>query len=285
MIRHDGVIKFVSRLSAGSLGVLAQAGRKPVQLGRLTTFRPMALRLLSLLVVGAIWEAWGRANPFFASYPSAIVLAYGRVFLPVVAPAFVTTVTALFVGLAIAIPIGIVIGFSMGLTRLLDVMLTPYVNAIYATPRIALIPVLVLWLGIDFNLRITIVALGAVFPMIVNTYAGTKAVDPEFLDTGRAFMASRAQILRTVVLPSALPYIFAGVRIGISRGVSGVIVAEMTSALTGIGRMLVVYGKYLQVAELFVGIMTLGILSLLLMGGLARVQWRVMPWAKRGKMT
>ncbi len=240
--------------------------------------RKNGLRLASLIVVFGVWELWGSANPFFASHPSAIFEAAREDLLRVVLPAFVTTITALLVGLAIATPIGIAIGFAMGRVRLLDVALTPYVNAIYATPRIALIPVLVLWLGIGFEMRITIVALGAVFPLIINTYAGAKHVDPELLDTGRSFMASPGQMLRTIVMPSSLPFMFAGFRIGIGRGVSGVIVAEMTSALTGLGRIMIENAKYLQIAEVFVSIMVLGIFSLFLFEGVARVQKRLTPW-------
>lgn len=243
--------------------------------------RRNGLRLLSLLIVGTIWELWGSANPFFASHPTAIWEAATRTFLPIVAPAFVTTLTALFVGMVIAIPIGMGLGFAMGRVKLLDIALTPYMNAIYATPRIALIPVLVLWLGIDFNLRITIVALGAVFPIIINTYAGTKHVDGELIDTGKSFMADARQLLTTIVIPATAPFVFAGIRIGLGRGISGVIVAEMTSTLTGIGRMLISNAKYLQIAELFVGVMTLGLFSLVLMFGLAKLQRRLTPWDDR----
>jgi ABC-type nitrate/sulfonate/bicarbonate transport system permease component len=137
----------------------------------------------------------------------------------------------------------------------------------------------VMWLGIDFNLRITIVALGAVFPIIVNTYSGSRHVDNELLDTGRAFMASPAQVLRTIVIPYSSPFVFAGFRIGISRGISGVITAEMTAALTGVGRILISKAKYLSTDELFVGIMTLGIFSLLLVSVLVRFQHKLTPWA------
>lgn len=241
--------------------------------------RKNGLRLLSLIVVFSIWELWGSANPFFASHPLAIAKAASEILLPFVLPAFTTTVTALMVGLAIATPIGIAVGFAMGRSRLLDLALTPYINAVYATPRIALIPVLVLWFGIGFELRITIVALGAVFPVIINTYAGAKHVDPELLDTGRSFSASSAQILRTIVVPSSIPYIFAGFRIGIGRGVSGVIVAEMTSALTGIGRLMIEDAKFLQIDEVFVSIMVLGLFALLLFEGVARVQRWLTPWS------
>lgn len=241
--------------------------------------RANGLRLLSLAFVFGVWELWGRGNEYFASYPTAIVAAATQNFFPVVLPAFGITLTAMLVGMLIAIPIGMAIGFAMGRIRLFDVALTPYMYAVYATPRIALIPILVLWLGIDFNLRITIVALGAVFPIIINTYVGTKNADHELLDVGRVFMASNWQTLRSIIVPSAAPFVFAGVRIGIGRAVSGVIVAEMTSALTGVGRILISYAKYLQIAELFVGVMTLGLFSLVLYSFLARLQRRLTPWA------
>jgi NitT/TauT family transport system permease protein len=254
------------------------------RLGRRLFTRTNLLRILSLIVVFGVWEAWGSAHPLFASYPSAILRAASENFFPEIWPAFITTVTALMVGLAVATPIGIGIGFAMGRIRLLDVALTPYVNAIYATPRIALIPVLVLWLGLGFELRITIVALGAVFPLIINTYTGSKHVDAELIDAGLSFTANSRQILRTIVMPSSLPFMFAGFRIGIGRGVSGVIVAEMTAALTGLGRVLIENAKYFQVADVFVAIMTLGIFSLFLFEGVARVQRWVTPWSNAERL-
>lgn len=259
----------------GDPGPAAAAVNRAI--GRLIT-RKNGLRLLSLVVVFGVWELWGSANRLFASYPTEILGAAGRNLIPLVLPAFVTTLIALLSGLAVATPIGIAVGFLMGRIRLLDVALTPYINAIYATPRIALIPVLVLWLGIDFGLRVTIVALGAVFPIIVNTYAGAKHVDAELLDTGKSFTASPNQLLRTIVIPSSLPFVFAGFRIGIGRGVSGVIVAEMTSALAGIGRLMIEDAKYLQIDEVFVSIMVLGLFSLVLFEVVARVQRRLTPW-------
>lgn len=253
--------------------------RRGRAIGRAVFSRQNVLRIISLVVVGVVWQVLGSANPFYASYPTAIWAAATRIFFPQVVPAFATTLTALAVGLVIATPIGMIIGFMMGRIRLAEVILLPYVNAFYATPRIALIPILVMWLGIDFNLRITIVALGAVFPVIVNTYSGSRHVDPDLVDTGRAFMASPTQLLFTIVLPASAPYVFAGIRIGISRGVSGVITAEMTSALTGIGRMLISQGKYLLTDQLFVSIMTLGLFSLFLVGGLMRMQRMLTPWA------
>jgi NitT/TauT family transport system permease protein len=273
-------MKDAAAVAAATTTGASVARRNPLSSMRRYLFsRQMALRLVSLLVVGSVWQAWGSANPFFASYPTQIADAAGRIFFPEILPAFITTLTALAVGLVIATPIGMALGFAIGRSRLVEVILLPYVNAFYATPRIALIPILVMWLGIDFNLRITIVALGAVFPIIVNTYSGSRHVDTELLDTGRAFMATPAQVLRTIVIPYSSPYVFAGFRIGISRGISGVITAEMTAALTGVGRILISKAKYLSTDELFVGIMTLGIFSLLLVSVLVRVQHKLTPWA------
>jgi ABC-type nitrate/sulfonate/bicarbonate transport system permease component len=254
------------------------------RIGRRIFSRKALLRIASLIFVLGIWELWGSGRPLFASYPSAIARAALVNFIPEVWPAFVTTVTALLVGLAVATPIGIAVGFAMGRVRVLDLALTPYVNAIYATPRIALIPILVLWLGLGFELRITIVALGAVFPLIINTYAGAKHVDSELVDTGYSFTANSRQILRTIVMPSSLPFMFAGFRIGIGRGVSGVIVAEMTAALTGLGRILIENAKYFQVADVFVAIMTLGIFSLFLFQGVAIVERWVTPWSSAERL-
>lgn len=257
----------------------ALGDRARTRLGPRVFNRKNGLRLLSLAVVLSVWELWGSQNRLFASHPTAIFEAATEIFFPQVLPAFATTLTAMLVGMVLATPIGMAIGFAMARIRLIDVALTPYVYAIYATPRIALIPVLVLWLGIHFELRVTIVALGAVFPVIVNTYSGAKNVDAELLDTGRAFMARSGQLLRTVVIPATAPFVFAGIRIGLGRAVSGVIVAEMTAALTGIGRLLISHAKYFQTAELYVGIITLGIVALLLTEALARTQRRLTPWA------
>jgi NitT/TauT family transport system permease protein len=234
--------------------------------------------VLSILVVLAAWEAYGRSHPLFTSYPTEILAAAPRIFLPSLVPALGSTLTGYSVGLLLAIPAAIAIGVAMGRNRLVDLILGPYVNALYVTPRIALIPLLVLWFGLDFRLRVAIVFLSAVFPIIVNTYAGMKEVDQALLDVGRVFTANRSQRLRTIVLPGSLPYIFTGLRLGVARALGGVIVAEMTASISGIGRLLGNYGRFFKVGELFVTIITIGILGLVLTMGLAFIQRRFAPW-------
>ena len=243
---------------------------------------PMALRFASVIVVLLVWELLGRLDPIVASYPTAIAAAFvdlGFVEDELV-PAFATTLHGLVVGFAIAAVGGIAIGFAMGRIRLVDLILDPYVSALYATPRIALVPLLVLWVGIDFELRVTVVVLSAIFPIIINTYIGAKSVDRELIDTGRAFAANGWQLLTSVVVPASLPYLFAALRIGVARALVGIIVAEMTAAVTGTGQLIIQYGRFFQTDRLFVPVIILGLFSIVLAELVYFVQRRATPWAR-----
>ena len=236
------------------------------------------ISLGSLTVLLVIWQAFGPSQPLFASYPTAILSASFEAFLPDMLPAWGATLLGYGVGLVIAIPLSLVIGIAMGRVRLIDLILSPYVNALYVTPRIALIPVLVLWFGLDFNLRVSIVVLSSIFPMIVNTYIGMRLVNRELLDVGIVFTASARQRLFTIVLPASLPYIFTGLRLGTARALGGVIVAEMTASFTGIGQRLVNYGVFFEIDRMFVAVVSIGVFGLLLAKGVAILQARLAPW-------
>jgi ABC-type nitrate/sulfonate/bicarbonate transport system permease component len=236
------------------------------------------LSIGSIVVIVVLWQAFGPAQPLFASYPSAILGAALKVTVPELVPAWGTTLMGFAVGLLIAIPIALAIGVAMGRSRLIDTILGPYVSALYVTPRIALIPLLVLWFGLEFQLRVAIVILSAIFPMIINTYTGIRQVDRNLLDVGRAFTANGSQRLRTIVVPGALPYIFAGLRIGTARALGGIITAEMTASFAGIGRRLVNYGTFYEIDKMFVAIISIGIFGLLLARSLVFLQRRGAPW-------
>ena len=150
----------------------------------------------------------------------------------------------------------------MGRSHIADVILDPYVTVLYATPRIALIPVLILWTGIGFSLRVTVTALLAVFPIIINTYQGVRSASPNHLEVAASFNARRLQVVRTVVVPNALPYILAGLRLGAARALIGITVAEMVVGATGTGGLLMTWGRRLLVDQLFVPIIELGLLSI-----------------------
>lgn len=243
---------------------------------------PHVIRITSIVVLLVVWELVGRINPLFTSYPSAVATGLVETTREgLLIPAFSATLQGFSVGFLIASVLGIAIGFAMGRSRLVEVMLDPYVSAIYAAPRITLIPLLVLWVGIDFELRVTIVVLSAIFPMIITVHHGTKAVRREFLDVAATFRASRLQILRTVIIPDTLPYVFAALRIGIQRSLIGIVVAEMAAALSGTGKLLLDFGRFFQTDRLLGPVIVLGLMSILLSRSLTWLQTWVMPWERR----
>jgi NitT/TauT family transport system permease protein len=255
--------------------VLGRAVLSAVQ-SRLLT-RTSLLAVGSALIVGVLWEILGRQQPLFASYPSAIAAAAVDLAFrdDRLVQALGSTLTGMAVGFAIATVAGVAIGLAMATIWLVDVVLDPYVNALYATPRVALIPLLVLWAGVGFELRVTVVVLSAIFPIIINVYAGVREVSPEYLDTARVFVASRRQTISTVVIPAALPFIFAGLRIGAARALTGITVAEMTAAVTGVGALLLTFSRTFATDRLFVVVVMIGILGILLGSGVQRLERRV----------
>lgn len=250
---------------------------------RSLTHSAAVLRIVSLVVVLSVWEIYGRANPLAASYPTQIVAAARETLVPVVLPAFGETLHGFGVGYGISILIGVPLGLLMSQSRVLELSIAPYVSALYAMPRVALIPVLILWLGVSFELRVGVVIVSAVFAIILNTYLGGKEVDSELLDVGRAFVAGRARTIATIVVPASAPYIFAGLRIGMARALIGIVVAEIAASSAGVGRVIKSSGQYLQMARMFVPIILLGLFAIALTGLFHRVERRVtMPWMRKG---
>lgn len=134
--------------------------------------------------------------------------------------------------------VGIAVGTAMGTVRAIAQTLDVYVHALAATPRVAFIPLVILLLGLGFEAKVLVVFLGAVMPVILNAFAGVRAADPDLIEMARATGASRARILVHVVLPGALPYLLAGVRIGATIGLINTVVAELYTAVSGLGACL-----------------------------------------------
>lgn len=244
-----------------------------------TRISPRWIRLGSIVLVLMLWEVVGRMNPLFSSYPTEIVLAAGDLITDGrLGRALLTTIWGLGAGYFLAVGIGVPLGFAMARIRTLEIALDPYVAALYATPRITLIPLLVLWVGVGFQLRLTIVVLSAVFPIIINVRDGAKEVDRNYIDVARSLAGNRWQILRTVVLPGSLPYVFVALRIGAQRAIIGVIVAEMTSAVAGTGRLLLDLAKFFRTGSVMVIILIIGFFSIFITWALRATQRLVSPW-------
>jgi ABC-type nitrate/sulfonate/bicarbonate transport system permease component len=246
---------------------------------------PWFLRIASLTLFLALWEYFGRDLPYVISSPSAIIASGIQNFVPEILPAFGETLKGLGAGYGIAVLIGIPVGLLMSFSRVAELALSPYVSALYATPRITLIPVLVLWLGISFNMRVGIVVLSAVFPILLNTYLGGKEVSPGLLDVGRAFNARKPKIYTSILLRGSVPYIFTGLRLGLARGLMGVVVAEIATSAGGVGNLISYYAKYFRIDSMFVVVVLLGIFALIITEVITRTQLRLTePWLHAAKV-
>lgn len=260
----------------------------PERKGPLRRFmaNPWTIRTLSLFIFLLVWEIGGRAPgmEFVIASPSAVLAAGVEVFVPEVLPAFGETLRGLVVGMVLSIVIGVPVGMLMSASKVVEVALSPYVMALYSTPRITLIPVLVLWLGISFEMRVGIVFLGAVFPILLNTYLGGKEVNKGLLDVGHAYSASPFKIYRSILLRGSVPYIFSGLRLGLGQGLTGVVVAEVATSAGGVGNLITNYARYFNVPEMFVAIVLLGLFAIVIVEGMARINAVLSePWNKKAR--
>ena len=227
------------------------------------------------------WELLSRfvVPPQFLPPPSAVV----RAFITTTASGELPrqlwqTASVLAVGFGLAIITGLAVGVAMGTFPTLRRILDPYVNAFYAMPTVALVPLVIIWLGLGFEAKVFLTWLVSVFPVIINAQIGVANVPPAFIETARAFGCNQWQVFRRVVLHAAVPFFIAGVRLGLGRALVGVVVAEMFTALAGLGYMVVFYGNTFRTAELFVPIMVLAALSIAITNVIYRIEQRIAPW-------
>lgn len=192
--------------------------------------------------------------------------------------AFQATVISILLGYALAVIIGIPIGVLMGRYILADVIMDPWVNAWYSVPAIAFVPLVMNWTGLNIGGSLVISFLIAVFSITLNVYSGVKNCNATLLDTAASYRASEFQLLYKVMLPASLPQIMVGLRLGLSRAIEGVIIAEMFYAAVGLGGMIDYSADHLQSATSDALIIVLAVLSLALVACLRLVDHRLAGW-------
>jgi len=241
---------------------------------------PAAIRLASVLAGLAAWEIYGRAiHTVIFAYPSTIGRALIELTRTGELPFYLRgSLVVLALGLGLAIVIGIPVGIVMARRATVEYALEPYINALYSTPTVALIPLIVLWAGFQVKAKVILVFLFCVFPILINTYQGVKNTDARLLEVARSFCAGEWSMWRDLMVPSAAPYILAGIRLGIGRGLVGMVVAEFYTAITGLGYMIVQYANNFRTDRLFVPIVVLMILGVGLTSLLRRIERSVAPW-------
>ena len=174
--------------------------------------------------------------------------------------------------------IGVPLGILMGWYRRLDAVLDPFVSALYATPRIALLPLMMIWFGIGIASKIAIVFLGAVFPILVNTITGVRTIEADFIKVARSFGCNDRQLFLTVALPSSVPMLLAGLRLGLGHALIGIVVGEMYGATNGLGFLIAIAGARFQTDRVMVGIILIAGAGVLLTALLRAIERRFERW-------
>lgn len=181
-------------------------------------------------------------------------------------------------GYGLAVLCAIPIGLLMGGFRVLGKTLEIYVFALAATPRVAFIPLIIVVLGLGVDAKIFIVFLGALMPVLINTYAGVMAADDELVEMARSAGAGQRRIFVSIVLPGAVPFVVTGMRIGATIGLINTVVAELYTAVSGLGGLLAIYGNTFRMAEYFVVVITLAIIGVVVTEALRHVEMRLARW-------
>ena len=240
----------------------------------------MAIRIASLIVVLGGWEYFGRqTNPVLFTYPTAVASAAVKMIASGELWKYLSqSLIVLFAGLGLAAVFGIALGLIMARFWVVDLALDTYITALYSIPSVALVPVLVLWFGFETTAKIAVVFLFTFFPIVINTYQGVKNVDDRLIEVGRAFRCSERDLWTHIVLPGAVPFLVAGLRLAIGRGLIGMVLADLYTAITGVGYLIARYASTYRTDAMFVPIVALGILGITLTGLLRLIERRVAPW-------
>jgi ABC-type nitrate/sulfonate/bicarbonate transport system permease component len=238
------------------------------------------ITVCSLVVLLAVWEWFGRdINPVFGSYPSAIAVAFWELAQSgKLGEAMIQSLQPFVVGYALAILFGVPLGLVIGRYRVAEAALGIYVTAGYAMPLVALVPLLVLWLGLGFAVKAAVVFLMSVFPICINTWLGVTAVPRSLIEVGKSFVAPNAVILRRIVLPATLPYIMAGIRLAVGRAVVAMVIAEFFTTISGLGAIIINSANNFDTATMFVPIVVLMVLAISLNSLIGLVERWVAPW-------
>ena len=246
---------------------------------------PTVLGTASIVALLLVWQFLPSLFPMkegtklFFTVPSQIVGTLWRLFATgaIWAPLGVSA-TAFAIGLAMAIAVGLPLGILLGRSSALNAMFDPFITAFNATPRLVFLPLLMLWFGIGLWSKVAIVFLGALFPLLINTYEGVRNADKLLINVVRSFGAKEWDIARLVVVPNSLPFIVVGLRLAIGRAVLGVVVAEFFGAQDGLGVVMVRAASAFQVDVVFAGLIVFAALSLVMTGLVKLLEDRMSRW-------
>jgi ABC-type nitrate/sulfonate/bicarbonate transport system permease component len=240
------------------------------------------LGAIAVVLFLTIWEAIGRSgkiSPVFLSSPCSISLTAlkmirsGEIFKHLYASG-----TEFLLGFSLAVFLAVPLGLLTGLYRRMNYLFDPFISMFYVTPRIALLPLIILWLGIGLVSKVMVVFLGAFFPICINVIAGVRTVDRDHLLLAKSFRSSDFHTLRTIIVPSCAPFILSGLRLAVGRALVGVFVSELYGASAGIGFLISISGTTFQTDKVFVGIAIIAAFGILCNGIISRAERKIDKW-------
>jgi ABC-type nitrate/sulfonate/bicarbonate transport system permease component len=245
--------------------------------------RRYVLPLITLTVSLAVWEIVSHLGlggfVQYISSPSGSASAFWKMIENgELWPSVRVSVVAFAVGFAISVAAGIPLGLAMGWNRIVRELLEPPLMAFYVMPRLALLPVIVVWLGIGTASTIVVVVIDAIFPVIINSMAGIRNADSKLVQVARSFGSNRRDLFRKVLFPASVPAILTGVRLAVARGVLGVVVAQLYVSTVGVGHLISVYGQTYQTDYIVVLVLLVGVFGYVVNLGLQRIERRFETW-------
>jgi ABC-type nitrate/sulfonate/bicarbonate transport system permease component len=258
-----------------------QARPRSNLLGAITS-SPWTYRLIVLVVIAIAWQLYASQahSLLIPTFTETIVSTVELVQDPTVWRAFADSNQSLVLGFAISIIFGIPLGLAAARFERFEKFLDPYLNIMLVTPTAALIPIFTMALGLSLSARVLIVVVFSIPMLIVNSRAGVRQVDPSLIEMSTSFLASERQIWRRVLLPGALPAIMTGVRLGLGRAVTGMVIVELLWIAVGIGNLIIDARGFFEGGRLY-GVVILVVLEALLLISIARwIEHRVAPWAQ-----
>jgi NitT/TauT family transport system permease protein len=279
-IRESSRVSVTEEVAAEQVRVRAEAAARRARHRQLV----WAIRLISLAIVLVAWQLGGaRIDPVLFTTPSAVAVAgYQMIVSGELWSYLWPSLVVLVVGLAISAVLGIGVGLLLARFWVADVAVDMYITFLYSTPTVALVPLIVLWVGFESTAKIVILFLFAFFPLVINTYQGVKNVDPRLMEVGRAFRCSERQLWTNIILPAALPFIVTGLRLAVGRGLIGMVLADLYTAISGIGYLITRSASTYRVDKMFVPIVVLGILGITLTALLRGSERWIAPWTATG---
>ncbi|HVA31566.1 MAG TPA: ABC transporter permease [Gaiellaceae bacterium] len=242
-----------------------------------------SVRVSSLAILLGIWQWYGSSvNPILFAPPTKIARAFVTLTSDgTLGTALVQSLTVFGLGMGAAVVVAIPLALVWARYQLVDWAIQGYVNALYATPLVALVPLLILWFGFGVQAKVIIIFSFAVFPLLINTYQGARSVDPGLVEVAESFGCSELKTWRHVILPSAVPFIAAGLNLAVGRALVGMIIAEFYTSASGLGYMVIAAGNTFQTAKMFVPILVVMALGVFLLGVTRTLKRKVSPWSEQ----